>query len=72
MLRLQIGNEFRLNRSPSEPLLRSDVDFPIVNKERAWNIIDGMGPIVEAHECSPAQVALAWILSKLHKDRGDE
>jgi aryl-alcohol dehydrogenase-like predicted oxidoreductase len=35
-----------------------------VNKERAWNIIDVMGPIAEAHECSPAQVALAWILSK--------
>jgi len=35
-----------------------------VNKERAWNIIDLMGPIAKAHECSPAQVALAWILSK--------
>jgi aryl-alcohol dehydrogenase-like predicted oxidoreductase len=35
-----------------------------VNKERAWNIIDGMAPIAKAHECSPAQVARAWILSK--------
>jgi aryl-alcohol dehydrogenase-like predicted oxidoreductase len=23
-----------------------------------------MGPIAKSHECSPAQVALAWILSK--------
>ena len=43
---------------------RSDVDFPIVNKERTWSIIDVMGPIAKAHECSSAQVALAWILSK--------
>jgi aryl-alcohol dehydrogenase-like predicted oxidoreductase len=35
-----------------------------VNKERAWNIIDVMGPIAEAHKCSPARAALAWILSK--------
>ena len=35
-----------------------------MNKERAWNIIDVMEPIAKAHECSPALVALAWILSK--------
>jgi aryl-alcohol dehydrogenase-like predicted oxidoreductase len=27
-------------------------------------MIDVMGPIAKGHECSPAQVALAWILSK--------
>jgi aryl-alcohol dehydrogenase-like predicted oxidoreductase len=43
---------------------RSVHDFPIVNKERAWNIVDVIGPIAKARECSPAQVALAWILSK--------
>jgi aryl-alcohol dehydrogenase-like predicted oxidoreductase len=43
---------------------RSNVDFPIVNKERAWNIIDAMGPVAKTHECSPAQVALAWLLSQ--------
>lgn len=35
-----------------------------MNKERAWNIIEVMGPIAKAHACSPARVALAWILSK--------
>jgi aryl-alcohol dehydrogenase-like predicted oxidoreductase len=39
-------------------------DFPVANKERAWSIIDVMGPIAKAHERGPAQVALAWILSK--------
>jgi aryl-alcohol dehydrogenase-like predicted oxidoreductase len=57
------GKFSRHNQKP-ENSRRSDVDFPIVNKERAWNIIDVMGPIAKAHECSSAQVALAWILSK--------
>jgi aryl-alcohol dehydrogenase-like predicted oxidoreductase len=57
------GKFTRHNQKP-ENSRRSDVDFPIVSKERAWNIIDAMGPIAKAHECSPAQVALAWILSK--------
>jgi aryl-alcohol dehydrogenase-like predicted oxidoreductase len=57
------GKFTRQNQKP-ENSRRSVVDFPIVNKERAWNIIDVMGPIAKAHECSPAQVALAWILSK--------
>jgi aryl-alcohol dehydrogenase-like predicted oxidoreductase len=57
------GKFTRHNQKPANSR-RSEVDFPIVNKERAWHIIDVMGPIAKAHECSPAQVALAWILSK--------
>jgi aryl-alcohol dehydrogenase-like predicted oxidoreductase len=43
---------------------RSSLDFPIVDKERAWRVIDVMRPIAEAHRCSPARVALAWLLAK--------
>jgi aryl-alcohol dehydrogenase-like predicted oxidoreductase len=57
------GKFTRHNQRPDDSR-RSVVDFPIVNKERAWNIIDVMGPIATAHECSAAQVALAWILSR--------
>jgi aryl-alcohol dehydrogenase-like predicted oxidoreductase len=57
------GKFTRHNQKP-ENSRRSVRDFPIVNKERAWNIIDVMGPIATSHECSPAQVALAWILSR--------
>jgi aryl-alcohol dehydrogenase-like predicted oxidoreductase len=57
------GKFTRHNQKP-ENSRRSVHDFPIVNKERAWNIIDVMRPIAKSHECSPAQVALAWILSK--------
>jgi aryl-alcohol dehydrogenase-like predicted oxidoreductase len=43
---------------------RSEFDFPIVDKERVWNILDVMAPIAKAHDCSPARVALAWLLTK--------
>lgn len=43
---------------------RSGFDFPIVDKERAWNVIDVLKPIAQAHDCSPARVALAWLLAK--------
>lgn len=57
------GKFSRENQSP-EGSRRSEFDFPIVNKERAWNVIDVMRPIAEAHDCSPARIALAWLLSK--------
>ncbi|MFF2911285.1 aldo/keto reductase [Paenibacillus sp. NPDC057934] len=43
---------------------RSVADFPIVDKDRAWNIIDTLKPIAEAHETNPASVALAWLLTR--------
>jgi len=41
---------------------RVDFDFPPVDKERAFDCIDAMRPIAEAHGVSVAQVALAWLL----------
>lgn len=57
------GNYDRDNQSP-EGARRSGFDFPIVDKARAWDVIDALRPIAEAHEVSPARVALAWILSR--------
>ena len=37
-------------------------DFPPVNKEKAWDCIDVMRPIAEAHGVSVARIALAWLL----------
>jgi len=59
-----LSGKFTRHDQKPENSRRSVHDFPIVNKERAWNIIDVMEPIAKAHECSSAQVALAWILSK--------
>ena len=55
------GKFSRENQKP-EGSRRSEFDFPLVDKERAWRILDVMRPIAEAHGCSPARVALAWLL----------
>ena len=57
------GKFSRENQSP-EGSRRSGFDFPIVDKERAWDVIDVLRLIAEAHGCSPARIALAWLLSK--------
>ena len=41
---------------------RMAFDFPPVNKDRAWDCIDVMHPIAQAHGVSVAQIALAWLL----------
>jgi aryl-alcohol dehydrogenase-like predicted oxidoreductase len=55
------GKFSRENQKP-EGSRRSEFDFPIVDKERAWRILDVMRPIAAAHDCSPARIALAWLL----------
>jgi len=57
------GKFSRENQKP-EGSRRSEFDFPIVDKERTWKILDVMTPIAKAHDCSPARIALAWILTK--------
>ncbi|MDE3010642.1 MAG: aldo/keto reductase [Pseudomonadota bacterium] len=43
---------------------RADFDFPPVNRERAFDCIDAMRPIAQAHGVSVSQVALAWLLAR--------
>ena len=43
---------------------RAAFDFPPLDKERAFDIVDAMEPIARAHDASVAQVALAWLLAK--------
>ena len=43
---------------------RTKFDFPPVDKERAFDCIDVMRPIAEAHGVSVAQIALAWLLHR--------
>jgi len=43
---------------------RTKFDFPPVDKERAWPIVDAMREIGKPKGVSPARVALAWALSK--------
>jgi aryl-alcohol dehydrogenase-like predicted oxidoreductase len=57
------GKFSRENQKP-EGSRRSEFDFPIVDKERVWRILDAMAPIAKAHGCSPARISLAWLLAK--------
>ncbi|MBN2615808.1 MAG: aldo/keto reductase [Bacteroidales bacterium] len=41
---------------------RANFDFPPVNKEKAFDILDVMRPMAEARNVSVAQLALAWLL----------
>jgi aryl-alcohol dehydrogenase-like predicted oxidoreductase len=43
---------------------RTTFDFPPVDKERAYDIIDAMEKVGKAHGVSVARVALAWLLQR--------
>jgi len=43
---------------------RASLDFPPVDRERAYAVIDAMRPIAEGKGVSVAQIALAWLLHK--------
>ncbi len=43
---------------------RTTFDFPPVDKERAYDVIDVMETVAKAHETSVARVALAWLLQR--------
>ncbi len=57
------GKFSRENQKP-EGSRRSEFDFPLVDKERTWTILDAIKPIAEARDCSAARVSLAWLLAK--------
>jgi aryl-alcohol dehydrogenase-like predicted oxidoreductase len=55
------GKFSREGKAP-EGARRTTFDFPPIDRERAFRIIDAMRPIAEAHAASIARVALAWLL----------
>jgi aryl-alcohol dehydrogenase-like predicted oxidoreductase len=57
------GKFSRTNQKPADSR-RTEFDFPLVDKERAWNILDVIAPIAKAHACSAARVSLAWLLAR--------
>jgi len=57
------GKYSRTNQKPADSR-RTTYDFPVVDKERAWKILDVMAPIAKAHGCSPARLSLTWLLAK--------
>lgn len=59
-----LSGKFTRESQRPEGSRRSEFDFPIVDKERAWRILDVICPIAAAHNASAARVSLAWLLSR--------
>src|SRR5476651_1689839 len=47
-----------------ESARRANFDFPPINKEKAFAILDVLTPMAAAHGVTVPQVALAWLLAK--------
>lgn len=59
-----LSGKISRNEDPDKESRRGRIDFPPVNRDRAYDVIDAMQPIAEAHEVSVARVALAWVLQQ--------
>jgi aryl-alcohol dehydrogenase-like predicted oxidoreductase len=59
-----LSGKFSADGSAPQGARRATFDFPVVDKPRAFRVIDVMRPIAAAHEVSVARVALAWLLSR--------
>ncbi len=40
--------------------------FPFFDLEKGWSIVDKVKELGKAQDCSPAQIALAWLLERKH------
>ena len=57
-----LSGKFDRDGSGPEGSRRVSFDFPPVDKDRAFDCIDVMREIAEAHKVSVARIALAWLL----------
>jgi len=58
------GKFTRDDRARDAAARRTTFDFPPIDKDRSYAIVDVIRPIASAHEASVAQVALAWVLAQ--------
>ncbi len=56
-----LSGKYRRDTSGEGDARRNAFDFPPINKEKAYNIIDVMDTIAKKHDVSVAGVALAWV-----------
>ncbi len=56
-----LTGKFRRDNDQVDGARRTDFDFPPVDKERSYDIIEVMAEIAEVHSVSIAQIALAWV-----------
>jgi aryl-alcohol dehydrogenase-like predicted oxidoreductase len=61
-----LSGKFSRDSKGPEGSRRTTFDFPPIDRERAFNIIDAMRPIAAEHGASVARVALAWLVQQPH------
>jgi aryl-alcohol dehydrogenase-like predicted oxidoreductase len=59
-----LSGKFGSDREGPQGARRTVFDFPPVNLDRAWPVVDAMRQIGDARGVSVARVALAWVLAK--------
>ena len=59
-----LSGKYTRDNKPEGDSRRLTFDFPPVNQERAYDIIDVMQEVAQEQNVSVAQIALAWVLAK--------
>ncbi len=59
-----LSGKFTRDRRGDNNARRTTFDFPPVDKERAYDVIDAMEKVGKAHGVSVARIALAWLLQR--------
>lgn len=57
-----LSGKYRRNQEAQDGGRRTNFDFPPVNKEKAYDIIDVLDEMAKAKQASVAELALAWLL----------
>lgn len=57
-----LSGKYKRDEKGPQGSRRADFDFPPVDKEKAFDILDVMHPIAEEKDISVARLALAWLL----------
>jgi len=58
-----LSGKFTRKGSPNDAR-RVVFDFPPVDREHAYDVVDAMEPVAKAHGVSVAQIAIAWLLQR--------
>jgi len=58
-----LSGKFTRKNTSDNNARRVNFDFPPINKEKAFDIIDALEPMAKEKNCSVAQLSLAWLLN---------
>ena len=59
-----LSGKFKRDGAAPDGARRQSFDFPPVDRDRAFAVIDAMQPVADAHGVSIARVALGWLLQR--------